>query len=244
MARYEQIAFAKQRKWQEDMQKSPGFFNEVARKLQARINKAIPQKVHDVVTAAIKQMTRAVIFGAGYTTKSPSQYANLEALEHAVLEKIKVYRRTAAAEGGVTGAGGILLGFADFPIWLSIKMKMLFDIATQYGYDTNDFRERLYLLHIFQLTFSTQQKRKELFQVMKNWKEESGKFQDINSFDWQTFQIEYRDYIDLAKLLQLIPGVGAPVGIIVNHRLTNKLGLMAMNAYRLRLIQDRRLLLV
>lgn len=226
------------------MQKSPGFFNEVARKLQARINKTIPQKVHDVVTATIKQMTRAVIFGAGYTTKSPSQYASLEQLELAVQEKIKVYRRTAAAEGGVTGAGGILLGFADFPIWLSIKMKMLFDIAAQYGYDTNDFRERLYLLHIFQLTFSTQHKRKELFQVMKNWKVESARFQDINSFDWQTFQIEYRDYIDLAKLLQMIPGVGAPVGIIVNHRLTNKLGLMAMNAYRLRLIQDRRLLLV
>ena len=57
---------------------------------------------------------------------------------------------------------------------------------------------------------------------------------DINTFDWRTFQLEYRDYIDLAKLLQLIPGVGAIAGAYVNHKLTNKLGGIAMNAYRMR----------
>lgn len=62
---------------------------------------------------------------------------------------------------------------------------------------------------------------------------------DIHQFDWRTFQLEYRDYIDLAKLFQLIPVVGAVVGAYVNHRLTNKLGTNVMNAYRLRFdIQD------
>jgi hypothetical protein len=59
--------------------------------------------------------------------------------------------------------------------------------------------------------------------------------EDINQFDWRSFQQEYRDYIDLAKLLQLIPGIGAVTGAFVNHRLTYKLGINTMNAFRMRL---------
>jgi len=56
----------------------------------------------------------------------------------------------------------------------------------------------------------------------------------MDEFDWRKFQQEYRDYIDLAKLAQLIPIIGAPVGVIVNHRLLKKLGVTAINAYRMR----------
>jgi len=59
---------------------------------------------------------------------------------------------------------------------------------------------------------------------------------DINDFDWRNFQQEYRDYIDLAKMAQLLPVIGAPVGVIVNNRLIKKLGVTATNAYRMRLI--------
>ena len=58
----------------------------------------------------------------------------------------------------------------------------------------------------------------------------------MNEFDWRSFQQEYRDYIDLAKMAQLIPVIGAPVGLLVNYRLIKKLGITAMNAYRMRLI--------
>jgi hypothetical protein len=56
----------------------------------------------------------------------------------------------------------------------------------------------------------------------------------MHQFDWRTFQQEYRDYIDLAKLAQFIPVIGAPVGAVVNYRLLDKLGRTAMNAYRMR----------
>ena len=49
---------------------------------------------------------------------------------------------------------------------------------------------------------------------------------------------EYRDHIDLAKLLQLIPGIGAAVGALVNYKLTNRLGEFAMNAYRMRIFEE------
>ena len=221
--------------WQRKMEKRPSVINDVSKDIQVAMNRLIPEKVHQVITAAIEQMTRGVLFGAGFTTRKPRTFDSLEAREQYVLGRIDFYRTTAAAEGAVTGFGGVLLGLADFPIWLTLKMKMLFEIAAAYGVDTKDYRERVYILHIFQLTFSSQRRRREIFAIMKDWKRVSQELpDDIHQFDWRNFQQEYRDYIDLAKLLQLIPGIGAVVGAYVNHRLTKKLGVMAMNAYRMR----------
>lgn len=233
---YNQLAAYELRMWQKRMKKRPSFFNAMSKSMQVRINKAIPEKVHSAITAAIKQMTRAMIFGVGIATNKPLKEISLEERERLILKSIKTYRNTATAEGAITGAGGILLGLADFPIWLTIKMKMLFDIAAKYGFDTNDYKERVYILHIFELTFSSQQHRNKIYSVMNNWEEEQKLLpDDMNQFDWRSFQQEYRDYIDLAKLLQLVPGIGAVVGAYVNHRLTNKLGKFAMNAYRMRM---------
>ena len=52
--------------------------------------------------------------------------------------------------------------------------------------------------------------------------------------DWYVFQQEYRDHIDLVKMLQLIPGFGAIVGAYANYNLLDQLGETAMNAYRMR----------
>jgi uncharacterized protein (DUF697 family) len=221
--------------WKIRMERPASFFNGLSKRMQDRMNSVIPERIHAAITAAIKQMTRAVIFGAGIANVSPPAGLNLEVREVMARDRIRFYRNTAAAEGAVTGAGGFLLGLADFPLWLSIKMKMLFEIGTLYGADMSDYKERVYLLHIFQLTFSSQKNRNKVFRFIANWSEERAKLpDDINQFEWRTFQQEYRDYIDLAKLLQLIPGIGAVVGAVVNHRLTGKLGDTAMNAYRMR----------
>jgi hypothetical protein len=163
--------------------------------------------------------------------------ASLLERELAVQKKIDWYRKAASVEGGITGAGGILLGLADFPILIGIKFKLLFDIAALYGFDVNDYKERLYLLHIFELAFSSDAHRKQVYLQMIDWEEKRKHLpEDIHQFDWRNFQQEYRDYIDLAKMAQLIPVIGAPVGWLVNGRLVKKLGLTAMNAYRMRLL--------
>lgn len=71
---------------------------------------------------------------------------------------------------------------------------------------------------------------------MENWQEYSSSLpDDINSFDWRNFQQEYRDYIDLAKLLQMVPGIGAFVGSYVNNKLMKRLSETAIGAYRMRI---------
>lgn len=233
---YEQTAFEELKRWQKQMQRRPSALNQLSKRVQAKLNSYIPERVHKAITATIKQMVRAVLFGARYTSKTIAPVHSLSQTEEAVKKLVTTYSRTAAAEGGVTGAGGILLGLADFPILLTIKLKMLFDIAALYGFDTQDYRERLYLLHIFQLAFSSQERRREVFLQMQHWDKKKEQLPaDVHAFDWRSFQQEYRDYIDLAKMAQLIPGIGAVVGIIANYKLIRQLASAAMNAYRMRL---------
>ncbi|MEO7264719.1 MAG: EcsC family protein [Ferruginibacter sp.] len=242
MSPYNQNAIFELNIWKRAMQKRPSLTNRLAKKLQIKINSWIPEKLHKVLTSAIKQMVRGVLFGAGISTSKPVFVENLEVTEAVVLEKIKFYKKTASFEGGITGAGGILTSLAEFPILLGIKIKMLFDIAARYGFDTNDYKERIYLLHIFSLAFCSHEHRKKIFLLMQDWEKTSATLPaDINEFDWRNFQQEYRDYIDLAKMAQLIPVIGAAVGAVVNYRLLKKLGVTAMNAYRMRLEADSKL---
>lgn len=234
---YEQRIKIELEVWQHKMQRRSSLFDKMSKSVQSRINRVIPQKVHDAITVTIKQMVRGVLFGATYTVPGQQDFPSLYDMEEAVLRRVDFYRKTAAAEGGITGAGGILLGLADFPILLSMKLKLLFDIATFYGFDVKDYKERIYLLYIFQLAFSSQEHRRNVYEKITDWKEKSSQLpDDIHGFDWQSFQIEYRDHIDLAKLGQLLPVVGAAVGVVVNYRLITKLGDTAMNAYRMRIL--------
>jgi EcsC protein family len=245
MTPYEHQALHELRRWQHKVSRNPSIASKLSRRLQQKINTAIPEKIHQAITAAIREMVRAVLFGSGITTGKILRDMPLKERELIVQERIEFYKKTAAVEGGVTGAGGILLGLADFPILLSLKLKLLFEIAALYGHDVHDIRERLYILYIFQLAFSNQTHRQAVYQQTVDWVRQYDSLpKDLNEFDWRIFQQEYRDYIDLAKMAQLIPVIGAAVGLVVNYRLVTKLGETSMNAYRMRwfAVKDPKLL--
>jgi uncharacterized protein (DUF697 family) len=238
----EQQARIKLRAWQLKMQRAPSFLNNFARRVQVRLNAFLPERVHQAITGAIKQMVRGVLFGSKHTTNKPLADAPMARRETEVRARIRDYRTMATAEGAVTGAGGFLLGLADFPLLLGIKMKLLFDIAALYGYDVHDYTERLYLLYIFQLAFSSQHTRNETYRRLADWDTYRLSLPlDPEEFDWRTFQQEYRDYIDLAKMAQLVPVIGAAVGAVANYKLIDQLGDTAMNCYRMRHFAIRQL---
>ena len=237
MDQYERHALSELSVWQKQMLRRPSLLNRFSKRIQTKVNNWIPEKVHAAITATIKQMIRGVLFGATYTTSKLLVDSSLEWREATVRRRIKNYKNTAAIEGGITGAGGILLGFVDFPVLIGIKIKLLFDIASMYGYDIKSYKERIYILHIFELAFSSHEHRKDVYLKMLDWDNQVKELpEDIDQFDWRSLQQEYRDYIDLAKMAQLIPIIGAPVGVLVNYRLIQKLGFTAMNAYRMRFL--------
>jgi len=231
----EQPAYDELLAWQRQMQRLPSRLDKFTRRVQLRLNALLPERVHQAVTAAIKQLVRGVLFGSTHTTGSPLAAASLAAREAAVRDRLRDYRTIATAEGAVTGAGGFLLGLADFPLLLGIKLKLLFDVAACYGYDVREYSERLYLLHIFQLAFSSQHTRNETYHRLAHWEAYRQTLPaEAADFDWRIFQQEYRDYIDLAKMAQLVPVIGAAVGAVANYRLLQQLGTTAMNCYRMR----------
>lgn len=234
---YNRFIYDELNSWKKDMKKKPSILDKASKKIQNKFNNVLPEKYHEIVTVTIKNMVKGVLLGSELLTKTPIKQMPLELRERIVMEKIKFYKTTAMLEGVGTGAGGFWLGLADFPLLLSIKIKFLYEIATIYGFDIKDYKERLYILYIFQLAFSSQAKTNEIFSEMEEWEDTSKSFpEDINEFNWREFQQEYRDYIDLAKLLQLVPFIGAFVGAYANSKLLDKLGKTAMNAYRMRLL--------
>ena len=109
---YEKQALDELQRWREQMLREPGLWNRATRGLQRKINSYIPEKIHTAVTAVIRQMTQAVLAGSNYTATAPLMEGDLAAREKLVAAKVDRYRKTAAVEGGVTGAGGF---FSDLP---------------------------------------------------------------------------------------------------------------------------------
>ncbi|GAA0120992.1 MAG: EcsC family protein [Clostridium argentinense] len=224
--------------WKVKMQKKPSIIDKASKNFQNKFNNMLPEKYNEILTAAIKNMIKVVLLGSEITTPTYYHILSLEEKETLIREKISTYKRTAMIEGAGTGAGGFLMSLTDFPLLLSIKIKFLYDVASIYGFDISNYKERLYILHIFELAFSSQENMNKVFKRMDMWSEYSNSLpSDINYFDWRNFQQQYRDYIDIAKLVQMLPAVGALAGAYVNSKLMTKLGETAINAYRMRLFE-------
>ena len=232
-AAYEAWARDEVAHWRAGVLKPAGVLGRAAKRLQGRINRLIPEGVHATVTTVMEGMTRTILTGADLTTAAPLTSASLAERDRRALAVIDGSRKTAAVEGGVTGAGGFWLSLADFPALLVLKFKLLTDLAAIYGHDTEALAERLYLLSLFQLAFSGPDHRAEILAAIEGWDARDHPV-DYAHFDWRAFQQEYRDAIDLPKLAQMIPIVGAPIGALVNWRLVQHLGETAINGYRMR----------
>lgn len=238
MDRYEEEKFNELLRFEKKLSKKESMTKRKTKKLQDKLNSFIPEKAHTMITTSIKKMVETALTGSEYITKNPvTPPPTMREKDLLVEEKLKQYRNTAALEGAGTGAGGIFLGLADFPLLLAIKIKFLFDAASIYGLDLNKYEERVFILYVFQLAFSSEKRKKDVFEIIKNWND---KKEEVAQIDWRMFQQEYRDYLDIVKLLQLIPGFGAFVGAIVNHRLLDELGNVALQCFRLRYFSDEK----
>ncbi|TVY11815.1 EcsC family protein [Paenibacillus cremeus] len=236
---YEQQVAKALIRWEKELLKPPGLLEKTSKAVQSRINNVIPDKVHATITATVKGIVQTALFSMDYIPKNePLTTMTLALRDHRAEELLSFYKKLAAAEGAGTGAGGILLGLADFPILIGIKMKFLFELAHVYGHSTLDYRERLFILYVFQLAFSGQTKRPALLRTIAEWEETAPSLPPADKYaqhiDWRQLQQEYRDTIDLRKMLQLVPGIGAVIGAWANYGLLEELGRVGMNCFRLR----------
>ena len=232
MNKYEEQVYEEIRLWKRKIVKRPKIVQRLTKQAQIKINEKIPNKVHEVMTSAIKNFVKLTLSSSQLTMRNNQMVdTSLEERDRLLADKLSTYRKTAVIEGAGTGAAGLIVGMADFPLLLSIKMKFLFEAAMIYGFDTNEYEERIFILQVFQLAFSSSEKRQETMEIIENWEERKATLLEL---DWKEFQQEYRDYIDFVKMLQLMPGIGAIIGAYANHNLLDQLGETAKNCYRMR----------
>jgi hypothetical protein len=219
--------------WERQIMKRPSLTNRTSKGIQTKMQNLIPQKAQNLITAAIKAMVETVLAGSSLLTKEKRAInPTLAESEFLVERAFNTYYKIAVAQGIGFGLGGFLINLADLPALLTIKMKFLFDCSKLYGFDVDEKTERLFILYVFQLAYCSDQRRLEIFPIIKEWDKHAGQIE----MNWEKLQIEYRDYMDIAKLLQFLPVVGAVAGGAANHNLITKLKITAMNCYRLRVM--------
>ncbi|PYI52875.1 EcsC family protein [Paenibacillus flagellatus] len=241
---YEETVRVRLTEWERRLLKPPGLLERTSKTISTKINEKIPAKVHAAMTTAVKGIFRTVLFTLDFVPNSLPQIGlSLEETDEKALALVNTYKKIAAAEGAGTGAGGFALGLVDFPALIAIKMKCLFELAHLYGYSTRDYRERLFLLYVFQLAFSGREHKYGVYRVVREWDDIAARYppgeKALESLDWEKLQQEYRDAIDFRKMLQLVPGIGAIVGAWANYGLLEELGDTAIHAFRLRRLNGR-----
>lgn len=220
--------------WERQLLKPNKGFEHLSKQLSRKVNSYIPQKVHDTITSAIKGMIHTIRTGVRFTPKGDLERGkNLQQMDRLADQRITKWTQWATAEGAGTGAAGFKLSLVDFPALLSIKMKMLSDLAYIYGYDPNERHEKLFVLYIFQLTYAEPENRMAILDTIKTWPS------DIpETIDWERFQQDYRDSLDFKKMLQMVPGFGAIVGAWANHGFVRELGQIAIRAHQIRKVSN------
>ena len=92
MTSEEQQAYTELQAWQHRMQQPPSRLNHFAHRVQVRFNAFLPEKLHQAITATIRQMVRGVLFGSKYTTSKPLAEATFAMREAEVRVRIRDYR--------------------------------------------------------------------------------------------------------------------------------------------------------
>lgn len=226
------------KEWEEKNIKEQIKIGQFSKKIQTEINNRIPQKIHDLFTNSIKITMNSVYYGDNFfdiiSKKEDESKKSYYKKEKEARKKIEDYKKIAAVEGIGTGFGGFIGSIADFTLLLGIKYKLLLELSRIFQYDIKTKKERLFILYIFQLAFSDYHHKIKVYDYVKEYNITENKVEVA----WQKLQQEYRDYIDIPKMLQMIPIIGAPIGGVVNYKLLDKLGETALHCYRVRFLQE------
>lgn len=142
-------------------------------------------------------------------------------------------------EGGVLGALGI--GLPDIPLFLSLVMKSVYEIALSYGYQYETEEEKAYILLLICTAMTKQERQKEFHQKLEKLGEsiDSGIVTEIDLEEhMKTTAAILSEALLTAKFIQGIPLVGA-VGGIVNYNIIRKISRFAGVKYKKRYYMNK-----
>ncbi|WP_081791975.1 EcsC family protein [Caldalkalibacillus mannanilyticus] len=224
--------------------KTDSEMNMWSKKIQQKVDGLIPRRIHQSLAVAFEKGIKAFLQGLNlYYVDQPNKkegHYSLHILTEEAEQIVRNYTKIASIEGAGTGFGGFIASTIDFPALISIKLKMLQELAVHFGYSMENLEERIFLIKVLQLQFSKGECKRKTWEEIKNW-EKNAVFQEWSSwedFNWEEFYMEYKQSIELLKLFQMLPGLGAVVGAVANHSFVLELGNTAILSFQLRKIQE------
>lgn len=174
-----------------------------------------------------------------YAIDKHSSKRHLKRIDRSSNQSKALNQSIAAIEGGVLGLLGI--GLADIPIFISVMVKTINEIALHYGYPYNTKDEKIFMLYVICGALS-----KEELQKMYSEKIDSiGRNIDsafVLTYDLDEVMKETSTILSTtlltAKVIQGIPIVGV-LGGAVNPVIIHKLGKYAKIKYKKRFLQKK-----
>ena len=82
MFSYEKHAQREMLSWMSQMRKSPSVIEGLSKGTQRKLNSIFPEKYHEFITGAIKNMTKATLYGSKYGINPPLIGYNLKEREN------------------------------------------------------------------------------------------------------------------------------------------------------------------
>ncbi len=160
----------------------------------------------------------------------------------------------AAAEGGATGALGLLGLPPDIPLLFIITLRLIQQVGVCYSYDIADESEKEYVMHILRtgstaeitakMEFLVGLKQVEQILVKVTWKKmnEALARKEISRISILAAMRQFAKSLGIQltkrKALQMVPLVGALVGASFNGVFVNDVGRAAYMSYRRRRIAE------
>ena len=139
-----------------------------------------------------------------------------------------------ALEGGIMGLLGI--GLPDIPLFLSVIMKTIYEVALSYGFRYDTPEEQAYILWLICASVAREEKqleyRKELDNLSERLDHQIEIDIDLDNQMRDTAAV-LSDALLTAKFIQGIPIVGA-VGGVVNYTILNRIAKYAGIKYKKR----------
>lgn len=233
---------------------------------QKAAEKLVPEAVQDAVSKAIESFLSRLDSLARSLFDPDEVRQRLDALGSSDDQQLKCADEAAkhywnwhvgyaAAEGGATGAAGLVGLAADVPALFTVALRLIQQIGTCYGYDVSKDAEREYVLHILRTGSTGDLKAKlecliglkqiEEILLKVTWKKMGESFargeigKQAALFGVKKFSKSLGIQITKRKALQMVPVVGALVGASFNATFINDIGRTAYMSYRRRWIAER-----
>lgn len=246
--------------WEKD-QSDLWFWEKIAKIPFTLLDKLIPASIQNAIGKTLDELGAYIQTGGRYLIDPSSILKELEnaaqlppnqlsiqtasqlplqTMDHVAQKLITSRKQWATLQGATTGFGGIFTLVIDIPALLGLSLKVLQEMALVYGYNPNDYHERIFIVQCLQFAASDYVGKQAILKNLSQYDEQVVNRESISQIKgWREVIQTFRDQYTWKKMLQAFPIVGIIIGAYLNRSLLSDVAETGHMLYRKRRIAKR-----